>query len=146
VIKGIGKGRRAVHVAEASSVTTAPVPDQVKLALERTFLAYERTMMAWNRTAASMITFGFTLYKFFFYLHQERPVTQGEQVFGARIYGMCIMAIGVFTLVVATWQHRQQLKALRRLYPEAPMSLSLVLASLMGTLGVVAFTVGMFRL
>lgn len=125
---------------------TPPAPDQVKLALERTFLAYERTMMAWNRTATSMITFGFALYKFFFYLHQEKPPTPGEQIFGARTYGLCIMAIGVFTLVVATWQHQQQLRALRTLYPEAPMSLSLVLAALMGSLGAIAFSIGIFRL
>jgi len=133
-------------VADATPVKATPAADQVKLALERTFLAYERTMMAWNRTATSMITFGFALYKFFFYLHQEKPPTHGEQAFGARTYGLCIMAIGVFTLVVATWQYRQQLKALRALYPDAPLSLSLVLATLMGTLGAVAFTVGIFRL
>lgn len=125
---------------------SVPGPDQVKLALERTFLAYERTLMAWNRTATSMITFGFALYKFFFYLHQEKPATLGEQIFGARTYGLCIMGIGVFTLVIATLQHRRQMRALREMYPEAPTSLSLVLAALMGTLGVIAFTVGIFRL
>jgi putative membrane protein len=113
-----------MNAAEATPVRATPAVDQVKLALERTFLANERTMMAWNRTATSMITFGFALYKFFFYLHQEKPPTQGEQIFGARTYGLCIMGIDVFTLVVATWQHRQQLKALRGRYPEAPLSLS----------------------
>jgi uncharacterized membrane protein YidH (DUF202 family) len=34
------------------------------LAFERTMLAYERTLMAWVRTAISLISFGFTLYKF----------------------------------------------------------------------------------
>ena len=36
-----------------------------KLAFERTWAAYERTMLAWIRTAASLITFGFSVYKFF---------------------------------------------------------------------------------
>ena len=36
-----------------------------RLAVNRTRLAYERTLMAWVRTAASMISFGFTIYKFF---------------------------------------------------------------------------------
>ncbi len=107
----------------------------MKLALERTFLAYERTLMAWVRTATSMITFGFALYKFFFYLHEEKPPTHGEQIFGARTYGLCMMGIGVFTLAIATWQHRQQIKALRGQYPEAPLSLSLVLAALIASPG-----------
>jgi inner membrane protein YidH len=37
----------------------------MKLAVERTRLAHERTTMAWGRTAASLISFGFTIYKFF---------------------------------------------------------------------------------
>jgi putative membrane protein len=36
-----------------------------RLGVERTRLAYERTMMAWVRTATSLITFGFSIYKFF---------------------------------------------------------------------------------
>jgi uncharacterized membrane protein YidH (DUF202 family) len=35
------------------------------LAVERTRVAYDRTMLAWTRTATSLITFGFTIYKFF---------------------------------------------------------------------------------
>ena len=132
-------------MTEGIAAKAAPAPDQVKLALERTFLAHERTLMAWIRTATSMITFGFALYNAFFYLHQEKPPTHGEQIFGARTYGLCIMGIGVFTLVIATWQHRQQTKALRGLYPEAPLSLSLVVAALIASLGVLAFLAGMFR-
>ncbi len=133
-------------VSETTAARAVPGPDQVKLALERTYLAYERTLMAWIRTATSMITFGFGLYKLFFYLHQEKPVTRGEQIFGARIYGICIMGIGVLALVIATWQHRQQLKALRGQYPDAPLSLSLLVATLVASLGVVAFSLGVFRL
>jgi len=36
-----------------------------KLAYDRTRLAYENTMMSWVRTATSLITFGFSVYKFF---------------------------------------------------------------------------------
>jgi putative membrane protein len=35
------------------------------LAYDRTRLAYENTMMSWVRTATSLITFGFSVYKFF---------------------------------------------------------------------------------
>jgi putative membrane protein len=36
-----------------------------QLSIERTMLAHERTLMAWVRTATSLISFGFTIYKFF---------------------------------------------------------------------------------
>ena len=35
------------------------------LAVDRTRLSYERTLMAWIRTSTSLITFGFSIYKFF---------------------------------------------------------------------------------
>jgi putative membrane protein len=135
-----------VNLEASSPVHAVPPADQLKLARDRTFLAYERTLMAWIRTSTSMITFGFALYNFFFYLHQEKPVSHGEQIFGARVYGLCIMGIGVFALLLATWQHRQQLQALEGNYPDAPRSLSLVIAALVGSLGVVAFTFAIFRL
>lgn len=133
-------------MAEAVPITAIPAADQTKLALMRTFLAHERTLMAWIRTSTSMITFGFALYRFFFYLHQDKPPSHGEQVFGARMYGLCIMGIGVLTLVLATWQHRQQLKSLQVYYVDAPSSLSFVIAALVGSLGVVAFLFAIFRL
>ena len=36
-----------------------------RLDLERTHIAYEQSMMTWIRTAITLITFGFTIYKFF---------------------------------------------------------------------------------
>jgi len=41
------------------------VDTSTRLAYDRTRLAYENTMMAWVRTATSLITFGFSVYKFF---------------------------------------------------------------------------------
>lgn len=120
--------------------------DQLTLALDRTFLAHERTLMAWIRTSTSMITFGFGLYKFFFYVHQDKAPTPTEQIFGARVYGLAIMGIGVLALVLATIQHRQQLQVLKATHREAPWSLSLLIASMVATLGVVAFTFAIFRL
>jgi putative membrane protein len=113
-------------------------PDQLRLALERTFLAHERTLMAWVRTAASMITFGFTLFKFFQYLHEHEQDAMEQPVLGARSYGMVMIVIGVVTLALATWQHRQNMAKLRAEYPEAPFSIALLLAALISGLGILA--------
>ena len=80
---------------ESPETNTHPEPNQVQLALERTYLAYERTLMAWVRTATSMIAFGFTLYQFFFYLHQREPVPSAQQLFGPRTFGLVMIGIGV---------------------------------------------------
>ena len=87
---------------EETTSKNAPAADQVKLALEHTFLAHERTLMAWVRTATSLITFGIALYKFYYYVHQDQPPTHAQEVFGARTYGLCMMGFGVAALMVAT--------------------------------------------
>ena len=96
-------------MARATEAKPATAPDQVTLALERTYLAHERTLMAWTRTATSLITFGFTLFKFFEYLH-ERGEAGGQRALGARTFGLIMIGIGVFTLVLATVQHRLQMR------------------------------------
>jgi putative membrane protein len=125
----------------------APAPDQLKLALKRTFLAHERTLMAWVRTATSLITFGFALYKFFFYLREQQPdaAKHAEPLLGARSFGLIMIVVGVFTLAIATWQHRQQMKQLRALYADAPFSLSLVVAALIAGLGILALIAAVYQ-
>ena len=44
------------------------------LALDRNKLAAERTLMAWVRTSLSMISFGFTIYKFLQVIDEQSAV------------------------------------------------------------------------
>ena len=126
-------------MAQATEVKPATAPDQVTLALERTYLAHERTLMAWTRTATSLITFGFTLFKFFEYLHERGEAARGQQVLGARTFGLIMIGIGVFTLVLATVQHWLQMRRLCAQYPNSPFSLAFLLAGLIACLGVFGF-------
>ena len=86
-----------------------------RLAVDRTRLAYERTLMAWIRTAVSMITFGFTIYKFFQFELRDRPVPSGP-VLGPREFALTLIAIGLVSLLLSTVQHRQSMQALRAEY------------------------------
>jgi putative membrane protein len=56
---------------EIKEVEVKPTLSNTDLAFERTVLAYERTLMAWIRTAISLISFGFTIYKFFQEWHRS---------------------------------------------------------------------------
>ena len=88
---------------QENAVKPAAAPDQMKLALERTYLAHERTLMAWVRTATSLITFGFTLYKFY-HLQEQYPAKYADQLIGPRSYGLIMMGLGIFALAAASWQ------------------------------------------
>jgi hypothetical protein len=70
-------------------MVTSPEQDlstSTKLAIERTRLAHERTLMAWVRTATSLISFGFSVYKFFQYLSESQgaPPERGNWATGVR--------------------------------------------------------------
>jgi putative membrane protein len=114
---------------------TADLPAATRLALDRTRLAYERTLMAWTRTATSLISFGFTIYKFFQYLREDRPVAETGML-GPRGFAILMIGIGLCALVFATVEHRQSLTALRAEYGKVRYSLATVVAGLIGILGI----------
>ena len=117
-----------------------------RLAVDRTFLAYERTLMAWIRTAASLITFGFTIYKFFQFELKDLPAAQ--HLIGPRGLAMMLIAIGLVSLVMSGIQHRKHLQALRNEYGQAaaPTSTAGVVAGLFSVLGLLAFIAVLLRL
>jgi len=111
------------------------LPDATKLALDRTRLAYERTLMAWVRTATSLISFGFTIFKFFQYLREDRPQLS-DGVIGPRGFALLMISIGLTALALATFEHRRHMNALRMSYGPMPISLAAVVAALIAVLGV----------
>jgi len=116
---------------------TTELPSATELAIERTRLAHERTLMAWVRTAVSLITFGFTLYKFFQYLVEQggRPP---EHLVGPRRFAMMMISAGLLSLVLATLQHWRYMHRLRKTTREAVYSLATLMAAIVAMLGIVS--------
>jgi putative membrane protein len=132
--------------APIPSATGTTMDRNTTLSFERTFLAHERTLMAWIRTSSSLITFGFSIYKFF---ELEQSAGKGfmtVQVVGPREFSMILIVIGVVALVVATLQHRRQLRVLEMEYENAPASTAGLLAGLISVMGLLAIVAVFFRL
>jgi putative membrane protein len=116
-----------------------------RLAVDRTRLAHERTLMAWVRTAASLISFGFTVYKFFDYEQRERPLAP-DRVIGPRGFALIMIAIGLVSLLLATIQHRRSMRLLRVEYGAiVPLSTAAVVGGLFSMLGILAFLATLFN-
>ena len=116
------------------------------LSVDRTRLSYERTLMSWIRTATSLITFGFTIYKFFQF-EAERVAITSTRLLGPREFAIMMIAIGLTSLLLATNQHRRELQALKADYPHARVrpSIARLIAGLISILGVTAIVAAVFR-
>jgi putative membrane protein len=122
--------------------------DATRLALSRTILAHERTLMAWIRTSTSMISFGFTIYKFFQFVRDDRSVPHPEQLLEPRGVALVMILIGVGGLVLATIEYRHQIDVLRRdyeAYGPAGGSIVLAVATMVAGLGVLGFVLVFMR-
>ena len=126
---------------------TAHLPDATQLAVDRTRLAYERTLMAWVRTATSLISFGFTIYKFFEFLREESAgkMPHAAHLIGPRQFALVMILVGLGTLGLATLQHRRHMQMLRAQGALIPYSLAMILALLVVLLGFLGLFVVLFR-
>ena len=119
-------------------------PDATQMAFDRTWLAHERTLMAWVRTATSMITFGFTIYKFFqFESGRSEQFTRGFLT--PRDFALIIVSIGMIILWVAAFQHRRQIKYLSANLGPRHFSLAELIAVLVSVFGILTLLAAIFR-
>ena len=130
-------------MADPTGQSTPKLDLSTTLAFDRTLVAYERTMLGWIRTATSLITFGFTIYKFF----QIEKGGGGPQnsLIGSREFAFAMVLIGLASLVLATVEYQHNMRLLRAQYPGRPRSLALVVAALIAVLGILALIGMIFR-
>ena len=93
----------------------------------------------------SLITFGFTIYKFFQYMQENQTGQHAPRLVGPRGYGIFMISLGLIALLLATVQHRRNMKILREQYPRTPLSLAATMAALISILGIVALLAAVFR-
>lgn len=122
----------------AQSAKAVPLDVSTELAIERTRLAYERTLMAWVRTGTSLISFGFTIYKFFEEFHNAGVAPVKRSLIGAREFGVIMISIGLVAVLLATVQHVRVMHKLRAQYADVPYSMAAAVALLVSVLGIVA--------
>ena len=79
------------------------------LAAMRTRLAADRTLMSWIRTCLALISFGFTIIKFFEYLKYITTVTVTIPATGIRRLGLSLIVLGTISLIPAILEYRKQI-------------------------------------
>ena len=126
-----------------SAASTVALDKGTQLAFERTFLAHERTQMAWVRTSLSLISFGFTIAKFFDALKHDPGAP--EQLLSPREMGIMMIVSGLLMMIVSDALHRRALVEMSKRYPGMPRSLAGITAILIAALGVLALIGALLR-
>ena len=125
------------------SSAVAPAPDRNQMAVDRTWIAHERTLMAWVRTAVSMISFGFTIYKFFqFGVAKDAPIRHA--LLTPRDFALIMVSIGLISLLAATAAHRREVRGLRPLL-DGRRSLAGIIAYFVSVFGILVLLSTLFR-
>lgn len=119
-----------------------PVDTGTALAVDRTRLAYERTLMAWVRTAVSLISFGFTIYKFFEFDSGKGALPRASSsLLTPRHFAMIMISTGLISLALACFDHYRNMKRIRKDYGESTRSVSLMVAVIVSGMGILALIV-----
>jgi putative membrane protein len=100
--------------------------------------------MAWVRTATSLISFGFTIYKFFDYMQDDRP-TVVRGVISPRGYAAMMIGAGLVALALASVQHARYMKQLRKAGGFAQYSVATVIGILVSLMGIATLVAVIFH-
>lgn len=111
--------------------------ERTEMGFERTVMALERTLMAWMRTSLSLISFGFTIFKFLQAM-QDKSAAIRENA--PRNLGLFMILLGMGVLMLAIVQFTSARKEVRA-FSERKLQFSI---SLIGAVGILI--VGLFTL
>jgi putative membrane protein len=99
----------------------------------RTVMAADRTLMAWVRTALSMLSFGFTIYKFLDGVETSQHLAPSH---APQNIGLFLAGAGTLSMIMGTFEYfstLQDLNRLERFRLDRPVFLMAILFSLSGT-------------
>lgn len=102
----------------------------------RTILAADRTLMAWIRTSLSMLSFGFTIYKFLQALADHGQIARTDS---PQHVGMFLAAAGTGAMLLGSVSYWVTLRDIARAQPFRLWRSLLLVAFVMSAAGVMLF-------
>ena len=150
--------RRVTSTAGSGDIATELAARRTGMSFQRTRMSADRTLMAVIRTSLSLIGFGFTIYQVFQKLYEADVLKRSN---APRRFGEALVVLGISMLVLGIGyqlafmselrRQREQMKLDGLIHAEShfPVSLTMIVAILLLTIGIMAilrmvFQVGPF--
>lgn len=111
---------------------------RTEMAFDRSVMALERTLMAWIRTSLSLISFGFTIFKFLEAMQNKSGSAMRENA--PRNLGLFLIFLGMGLLILAIFQFNRALKTIQA-FSEMKPQFSISMIGAIGVLIAGLFTI-----
>jgi len=123
-------------------------PDPNYMAVERTVMAADRSLMAWVRTGLSLISFGFTIYKFLEYQREQLQALDKviSSISSPKVIGLLMIGLGILCLVLGTIENISTIKFYRKQLDVKRPRYSLLISVIITIIGIVLFLGIVFKL
>ena len=122
--------------------------DATDMAVERTIMAADRSLMAWVRTGLSLISFGFTIYKFIEY-QQQNLNAEGKAVVSfssPRVFGLLMIGLGILSLILGSIENVSTVNSYRKDYKFSRTRYSLIISAIITVIGIILFAGIIFKI
>jgi inner membrane protein YidH len=122
--------------------------DATMMAVSRTVMAADRSLMAWVRTGLSLISFGFTIYKFLEYA-REQASASGKDLSRAtspEFVGIFMVGMGVISLIFGIIENIENVKLLTGQYNFRRTRYALFMAVILSIFGLFLLLLILFRI
>jgi putative membrane protein len=124
----------ATSRTDIATETSGPAKVPMDLGVSRTLLAADRTLMAWIRTGLSMLSFGFTIYKFLLYVKES--VSAGVvRAPGPRRFAIFLIGLGTASVIFGLIDYYRLTENLSASSGRKPWSFGLLVGALTSLLG-----------
>lgn len=134
--------------AIAKEINQDPSIDATDMAVHRTVMAADRSLMAWVRTGLSLISFGFTIYKFL-EISSQQLTASGKvlaNVSSPKVIGLFMIGMGILSLIMGTVEYMSTIKMLQGQYDFKRPRYSLLMSAIVTVFGVIIFLSIILRL
>ena len=117
--------------------------ERTDMALARTVMASDRTLMSWVRTSLSLMSFGFTIYKFLIYMvqSQEGLAAKLTNADGPRQLGIIMVCMSILCIVLGMVEYHGMFRRFSNQHHQKLWGTSFIIAALTAILGLLLLVV-----
>lgn len=117
---------------------------KIQIQNERSRIAFEKLQLSWVRTSVTILVVGIGAYEYYYERVESGRPGLIKHLTGAQ-FGLLLVMVSFFVLLLATIQHLKNMKNLKAHYPEMRYSVASLLAFVFMGISLILSVMAFFR-